>query len=368
MQYMIFKITSSTSKVIIELADNLKSLSSGDLRHVASKNNLRNEIGLIPIYINSTKDNLGKIFRTIMESTKQLTIESSLLESISRHASDHAENQASSLEEAAAALEEYSASIEGIYSDSLEQQQLTKITNDSIKNLFLISSEVDSMSDKSKSLADLIINDVNRSSKSFEQAISSITEASHNTKQISDILEIIKDISDQVNLLSLNASIEAARAGDSGKGFAVVASEVGKLANKTAHSTKTISELIQKVSVSTELSVHSVSTANSNFISLAKNLSAIVKSIEQIHSVNKNQIGEVSEIQTQAGQIVDRSNSVLTATGEQKRVNIEMGTTVSHLTNETTKLSQMSEKTAHTSHKLNILIQDLHKDLSQFIL
>lgn len=63
--YMIFKITSSTSKVIIELADNLKSLSSGDLRHVASKNNLRNEIGLIPIYINSTKDNLGKIFELL---------------------------------------------------------------------------------------------------------------------------------------------------------------------------------------------------------------------------------------------------------------------------------------------------------------
>lgn len=365
---MVFRITSTTSNVILELASNLKSLSAGDLRHVPSKNVLRNEIGLIPIYINNTKDNLGKIFKTIIEGTQQLTVESSLLENVSRQASEHAENQASILEEAAAALEEYSASIEGIYTDSLDQQKLTKTTNESINNLFKISSEVDSMSNKSKLLADSIINDVNKSSKSFEQALSSITEASENTKQISDILEIIKDISDQVNLLSLNASIEAARAGDSGKGFAVVASEVGKLADKTAHSTKTISELIHKVSVSTELSVHSVSTANAQFISLATNLSGIVKSIEQIHLANKNQIGEVSEIQTQAEQIVDRSNSVLTATGEQKRVNIEMGTTVNHLTDGTTKLSQMSEKTAHSSHKLNLLIQDLHQDLSKFIL
>lgn len=365
---MVFRITSTTSNVILELASNLKSLSAGDLRHVPSKNVLRNEIGLIPIYINNTKDNLGKIFKTIIEGTQQLTVESSLLENVSRQASEHAENQASILEEAAAALEEYSASIEGIYTDSLDQQKLTKTANESINNLFKISSEVDSMSNKSKLLADSIINDVNKSSKSFEQALSSITEASENTKQISDILEIIKDISDQVNLLSLNASIEAARAGDSGKGFAVVASEVGKLADKTAHSTKTISELIHKVSVSTELSVHSVSTANAQFISLATNLSGIVKSIEQIHLANKNQIGEVSEIQTQAEQIVDRSNSVLTATGEQKRVNIEMGTTVNHLTDGTTKLSQMSEKTAHSSHKLNLLIQDLHQDLSKFIL
>ncbi|MCK7516159.1 MAG: methyl-accepting chemotaxis protein [Desulfobacterales bacterium] len=77
--------------------------------------------------------------------------------------------------------------------------------------------------------------------KNMEQNVAKIRESS---QEMTNIVGIINDISDQINLLSLNAAIEAARAGDTGRGFAVVADEISKLADKTASSIKEIKALI----------------------------------------------------------------------------------------------------------------------------
>ena len=74
----------------------------------------------------------------------------------------------------------------------------------------------------------------------------SITNITESSQQVTDIISIIDDISDKINLLSLNAAIEAARAGEAGRGFAVVADEISKLADQTAASINDIDSLIRK--------------------------------------------------------------------------------------------------------------------------
>lgn len=251
---VLWRLTGNTSATIREVSSMLKAFSDGDLRSGIQTNKTRNEIGLISVYLNEAKTKLNRLITSITNHSIKIEEEAKNLEILSGDSAEHSQIQAASLEEVAAALEENGSSINGIYSDALEQKKLTASTNESIIHLFTLSSSLKEISLHAKEKADSVENEVTKSAKSIVTTIESIEEVDKNAIEIGKILAIIKEISEQVNLLALNASIEAARAGDMGRGFAVVASEVGKLAERTAFSTKTISDLIKRVSVSTSLS------------------------------------------------------------------------------------------------------------------
>ncbi|MBM9591280.1 methyl-accepting chemotaxis protein [Leptospira sp. 201903075] len=363
---VLWKLTGNTSATIRDVSLMLRAFADGDLHSEIKTNQTRNEIGLISVYLNEAKMKLNRLITSITNHSARIEGEAKNLEGLSGDSAEHSQIQAASLEEVAAALEENGSSINGIYADALEQKKLTASTNDSIIHLFILSSSLKQVSLHAKEKADSVESEVSKSAKSIISSIESIKEVDKNAIEIGKILVIIKEISEQVNLLALNASIEAARAGDMGRGFAVVASEVGKLAERTASSTKTISELIKKVSASTTLSVASVQSANDTFKYLSESVIDIIRSIDQVNEANLEQISEVEEIRKQSENIVDRSSSVSSATEEQKKVNEEMSSSVHHLANDTAKLSLMSEKTAKSSAELNSLILELNRELSLF--
>ncbi|EKJ88249.1 methyl-accepting chemotaxis protein [Leptospira meyeri] len=363
---VLWNLTGNTSATIRDVSSMLKDFADGDLRSTIKANRTRNEIGQISVYLEEAKTKLNRLITSITNHSVKIEEEAKNLEVLSGDSAEHSQIQAASLEEVAAALEENGSSINGIYSDALEQKKLTASTNESIIHLFTLSSSLKQVSLYAKEKADSVENEVTKSAKSIITTIESIEEVDKNAIEIGKILAIIKEISEQVNLLALNASIEAARAGDMGRGFAVVASEVGKLAERTAFSTKTISDLIKRVSVSTSLSVESVKSANETFKYLSESVNDIISSIDKVNEANLEQIAEVEEIRKQSENIVNRSSSVSFATEEQKKVNEEMSSSVHHLANDTAKLSMMSEKTAKSSAELNSLILELNRELSLF--
>lgn len=176
--------------------------------------------------------------------------------------------------------------------------------------------------------------DMEKSNEQMKLMVQAMADISNSSNEIKNIIDTIEDIADQTNLLSLNASIEAARAGDAGKGFAVVANEVGTLAGASAKASKDSHQLIEK---SLDAVARGIKIANetAEMLDISVNeANGVAVIVEKIYEASDKQQEAVSQISDGIGQIAD-------------------------VVQET---SNMAEISANSSQELSSLSQDL-KDL-----
>ncbi|MDH5718110.1 MAG: methyl-accepting chemotaxis protein [Spirochaetia bacterium] len=197
---------------------------------------------------------------------------------------DEAVNQYNALESAATALKILTDSIENIANALYEQTGASEKTKEaftsfhtSTKDLFKNISAVNDQSMKTLGKAYM-------GSDVIEQNASSIANIRQSAEKISEIIEVINGISEKTNLLALNASIEAARAGAHGKGFAVVADEVAKLAEKSSVSAKQVSELIVTNLDAAREGEQVSETAKNSFQEISESIQEMTDLIQQINS------------------------------------------------------------------------------------
>jgi methyl-accepting chemotaxis protein len=165
------------------------------------------------------------------------------------------------------------------------------------------------------------------------------------SKQISEIVGIIDGIAFQTNILALNASVEAARAGDMGRGFAVVAQEVRALAQRSAASARQISEIVEKSTAEIERGTELANSAGSdvaNTVSTAQGVARMMesvrmnseeqriqvneshKAINQVASATQGNAALVEEVAAATGSLDSNGRELLTLVGEFKLGNLKL--------------------------------------------
>lgn len=318
-------------------------------------------------------DSYGFFVRRIIEvvndiklSAEQLASSSTELAASAESSSRNAQSQAASTEEITATIEEISAGVDGISHETTIQLEKIKNVRFSVSQLNEQLSGMKNQIDRTRSLT----GNISLSTKTTEASLSRMTESlskiGASSKEMENIVGIINDISDKINLLSLNAAIEAARAGEAGRGFAVVSDEISKLADQTAQSLKSIADLIRG-------NESEITGFTSDVQELFKVIKAIVDGIGSIDTmavalnntmdegliVNRAVNGEFDDLK-------ETADSIQMAIAEQKLAMEEVVKTTSDISSTAQQTSSTSEEIAASAEELSGMAESLQSKIAYF--
>lgn len=314
------------------------------------------------------KKNRQNIFikETLQSSSTRLVEAAREIESSYENISSNTQMQAASTEEVTASIEEISAGIDNISESAAGQNRNISALLSALDNLSKIIIKLNDEVNGALSLTGLITGKARSGEQSLHVMNDSITAISRSSVEMSNIISIINDISDRINLLSLNAAIEAARAGDAGRGFAVVADEISKLADQTAMSIKDISRLITVNETEIKRGADSISGTVSTFSEIISDIGVINSVIGNISSGMKNQSDTNSSVNRDANDVSQHASEIVDATGEQKTAIDEVVKTVSLINDYSQMNSEQIEEMISRSKLLINMIDDMNRAIEAY--
>ena len=360
-----FFLARSITAPVLNAVDVIKTLSEGNLTcRITSKSG--DEIGKMAGYFNSFIENLHLIIKNISQNASDLSDRADAMSVSADQFSENTQNQASAAEEITATIEQISAGIENINVESVDQFKDLGGFIEKISNLYQNMKEMGLNLEQTLSISDEIAYTAKSSETSLHAMTDSMTSILESSKEMTGIVDIINNISEQINLLSLNAAIEAARAGEAGRGFAVVADEISKLADQTASSIKEIDRFIQQNNDQISRGRSSVESANMTISKVIENISVISGMMNDLGKFMQSQLQINETVNAEALRMRTRSEEIKTATEEQKNAIGEIVRSISSINDNTQINAASAHDLAGNVEGLSKMAEELENDVSFF--
>ncbi len=310
---------------------------SGDLTQSIEIDS-KDEIGELLTAMNGMRQKLLDMLSRISSTTDQLSAASEELSSVTAQTSSIIQNQHSETEQVATAMNEMTATVQEVAQN--------------ISHTASAASEANEHTMSGQQVVGQAVSQIGQLAEQIEEASATINELEQQSEGINSVLDVIKGIAEQTNLLALNAAIEAARAGEQGRGFAVVADEVRTLAGRTQESTEEINQMIEKLQSGSQRAVQ-----------------VMEKSREQARTVvtHATESGAaLSTIATAVTKINDMSTQIASAAEEQSAVSEEINRNIVKINDMANDTANGAEQTSEASQDLARMATELQGIVSQF--
>ncbi len=294
------------------------------------------ELTTLSIAFNRYTEKIHEIVKKVQGATGELTSSSNELNAVSSESNQNMVQQRSETQQAATAVTEMAATVKEIAKSS--------------EAAAVSAREADAEALEGKNVIGAAAETINKLASEVEHSAEVINRLESESESIGSVLDVIRGIAEQTNLLALNAAIEAARAGEQGRGFAVVADEVRTLASRTQQSTQEIHEMIEKLQVGSREAVQVMESSR------ATTQLTVEKASEAADSLNKiaDAVGVISDMNTQIASAAEEQSAVAQEIDQNI---VQISSLAEHGAEQTTHVSDASDKLAQLSSSMAELVQ-----------
>ncbi|TRX76689.1 methyl-accepting chemotaxis protein [Pseudomonas mangiferae] len=319
------------------VAGHFRRLADGDLTQPVEAHG-DNEIGELLQALQRMQDGQRDTLQRIAASAGQLASAATELNAVTEEGSRGLNQQSQELEQAATAVNEMTTAVEEVARNAASTSEASEAS--------------DRLAQSSRARVRETIEAINAMSHDVQDSARQVQQLATQARDIGKVLDVIRAVSEQTNLLALNAAIEAARAGEAGRGFAVVADEVRTLAHRTQDSTREIEQMIEGIRSGTDQAVATMQASHARADVTLEATEASATTLEDIFSA----IGHINE----------RNLVIASAAEEQAAVAREVDRNLLNIRDLATQSAAGAHQTSAASHELSRLAVELNGLVNRF--